>query len=296
MLKTLTYIYHKFKNPNSVDYVDEGLGIAARFSRCKKFWQKHLDFTKFVQQQAAEGLTNPFIAVLGAGRLLDVNLDLLKDASEISLYDADPSCLSVWKRKLIFNKANKNFYVNDLTEVLDLWSAKLEIFLQENKPNDTKLISFLNSLSAPELTLQAQYDLIISVNLLSQIIVIWRDIATSLLEDFAWAKTNERGQFKDPINIALENSKRKLEIQHLNMLNQSKAKRIALIYDTHFFAYEQNHPIWDVENAVISSPEVSLSNFKLAFRDSWLWHLAPQGIEYQDYGLIHQVVAYAFKT
>ena len=100
--------------------------------------------------------------------------------------------------------------------------------------------------------------------------------------------------FTDKIQEALENSKRELERQHLTMLNASKAKSLALIFDTHFYGYERNIVKWDVEEAVLSDPVAALNNYKLQSKDSWLWHLAPQGIEYQEYGLIHQVEGYVF--
>ena len=121
--------------------------------------------------------------MLGAGRLIDVNLEALRNSKSISLFDADPSCVSTWRRKLFGFKAKKEFLVEELTQTLDAWSKDLENLLSSNNPQDLKLISFLNSLKAPDVDLiGSPYDCIISVNLLSQIIVYWRDLAGGLIE------------------------------------------------------------------------------------------------------------------
>lgn len=280
-----------------------GLGIESRHQRCRSYWSKHLEFCKKFQSEALTDIATKSASctVLGAGRLLDLNVDLISKKSVlISLYDADPSCKSTWKATFKNFYGQTNFRIQDLTGILDEWTLELKDFLISNHPQDSALVNFLANLklkSAPQLEAS---DIVISLNILSQIPVYWRDRVHSLVKNYWSIITNPDGCYASKrLQEALEATFRLLQEQHLELLSNSQSKKIILITDEEWFYYTQDQSEWQSEQALWFGPDLKnylakqLPNYKTTKNESWLWHLAPQFVEQADYGVIHRVQAFA---
>jgi hypothetical protein len=78
------------------DFERMGSAIEQRFRRCAPWWRPHLEATAtFVSHNVPESSS---VAVLGAGRLLDIDLvGLLSKCRHVHLFDADSSAVSRWK-------------------------------------------------------------------------------------------------------------------------------------------------------------------------------------------------------
>lgn len=78
------------------DFINMGKGIESRYARCSEFWEPHLQCTRsFIAEHMRPGGR---LAILGAGRLLDVDLPALTPYfSEIHLFDADYSVIRAWR-------------------------------------------------------------------------------------------------------------------------------------------------------------------------------------------------------
>jgi|GEM_PF-1084156 len=299
-------LYHSLKAlyPASSDFIDMGLGISARHARCRSYWRGHLDNSKNFQIAAVKELCvsadwGGRITVLGSGRLFDVPLkQLLSLSSRVSLYDGDPG--AIVQTRIAYLRYLKKLSVNcvEITGVLQSWSEQLVAFLRHNKSekNLTLLSEFLDRLSIQKGVLLNSSDLMISLNLLSQIPLYWRDRVFLLILKY-WGIELDHDSCENPLKLALENSMCLLQQDHLRLLSESKSKRIVLITDTHFNYYQQDRSHWLVHDALYLDPEVELAqSYTLSRSSSWLWHIAPQGIEQQEYGVIHTVKAMEFSV
>jgi hypothetical protein len=297
-MKLLSYYRARFQYPQFKDYVDMGLGIEARYLRCKPYWKRHLELSKGFQSGAcSEQNVSGKIAILGAGRLFDVPLDsLAKRFSEISLFDADPIAERSWDRsKRNLPRDCRLFgFLEDVTDTVDEWTARIKNFLETHRRDLKSLAEFLDSLKVGTKVFR-NYDAIVSLNLLSQIGIYWRDRVEQSVAVRWLTDTDESGKFPEPLQSALSRSIERLERQHLDALSQSAASLVVLIYDTHFLYYTKDKAPWLAEPSLKISSDIPLSGYDQCANDTWFWHIAPQGIEYPDYGIIHQVCAKAFK-
>lgn len=275
-----------------------GLGIEARYLRCKPYWKRHLLLSQEFQRQHLKDVpVGSSIAVLGAGRLLDVDLQsLARHFSEIRLYDADPTVAPVWKRAgaELENPSCLVLVLEDLTGSLTEWTGELRDFLKDGKPRIEALAALLRSLRASPLELSA-VDAIVSLNLLSQISIYWRDRVSSMLDTYWKLQSNEHGEFEELVQQALQDSMRELEESHVRQLAESGAARVLLIYDDLFMYYLRDSSEWQCEDALRVSANVALPGYVESAVDSWFWHIAPQGVEQAEYGVIHRVQARAFR-
>jgi hypothetical protein len=302
MLNWLTSIKDRWRYPNFRDFISMGLGIEARHKRCQKYWAAHLDLCKQFQRQALEDLpAGGAVAILGAGRLLDVDIDLVtKKFSAVDLYDADPKVLRSKSQLLKSNsKISVRCFVEDVTGCLADWTAQLKQILIEHPGNLKVLTNFFIDLNAStKYRLHSQYQAILSVNLLSQICLYWRDRVHQLLSQTWGFETDDQGNYEGPVQEALEESMAKLQAQHLDLLSSAQSDRILLITDRYFHYYTSDQAPWMTEPALwIPNAEtrIELQDYEVIESSSWLWHIAPQGIEQEDYGSIHEVIASAFK-
>jgi len=280
--------------PASRDFLDMGYGISARKKRCKAHWSKHLTFSK--QFQADSLCEQNFgTAILGSGRLYDVSLRALFNRTDrISLYDADPSAILYaatvglpWmlRRKLSLHCA-------ELTGSLAEWSHLLDKFLKNySKEKGIKLLpQFLSDLKPQQFSL-SNYDAVISLNLLSQIPLYWRDRVLERLK----SQWDIEPDAQDEITRALNENMQSLQAAHLRLVSTSAKKTAIILSDSHFYYYQKDKAPWLVEDALlIDPPKVMPNDFTLRSTESWLWHIAPQDIEQNDYGVIHRVQAWCF--
>ncbi len=298
MLTRLSYYYWSLRFPRWRDFVDMSFGIDARYARCKPFWARHIAICKELQSKLLVRVpSGSSVAVLGAGRLFDIDVELLcQRAGRICLYDADPSLVPYWRRAF----AGREFepHITDLTGTLTAWTETLVTALKQ-RPNIAGVIDVLNGLTQ---NLQAppkiECDVILSLNVLSQLPIYWRDRVTQLLTKRLRLKTDQHGNFPDELLSALDNSMAALQRQHLEILQDSSARWILLSSDLHFMYYVTSHAHWQVDPAIhcaMTDPPLG-SPYRLLERDSWLWHIAPQHLENAEHGAIHEVQAWMFES
>ena len=292
--KSLIYLWYAVRYPNLKDFVDMGLGIEARHSRCRKEWARHLratqDFQGEVLSSVSRDLGRPLTTViLGAGRLLDVNLDALDAFSkEVLCVDADPSAKNFALSKLgSLKKVSRISYeVQEITHSLSEWSEALNKIRSEGEAS-----AFLLSVRA-ESQKEApwQGDVMCSLNLLSQIPLYWRDRVVEFVEKKLDIHPHDLGDFKEPLQSALKGSMRELQRSHLELLNRSGARSILLITDTQFEYYREGETFL-IEPALYVSVLDELSFYSEVRSQEWTWEIAPQGIEQKEFGVRHRVRA-----
>ena len=280
MIDRLIYTYNWMRHPSQRDFLNMGEGIVSRAKRYSRFWQNHLALTKEFTEHAFESSNaSGNLAVLGAGRLLDVDCERLADRfSTIDLYDNDPGALTVWKKATRPFPRKFKFNLLDLTGALDYWKRWLQ--------GPQQLVEKLSTLPPlPAIPLEVgQYSTVLSLNLLGQIPLYWRDRVT---ESIANRSLNQAEQ------AALDESCRLLESQHINLLQNCGAQSVVLLSDSEYYYYEPNTVNWQVEPAVFEM-ELDHNQYQETLRDCWLWHLAPYGAEGSKYGEIHRVEARAY--
>ncbi len=260
-----------------------GAQIEARHRRCASWWAPHVRNTReFLDLQIPAGLR---VAVLGAGRLIDLDAErLLERSREVHLIDADPGCRSVWRAVISPQHRSKLVaQTRDVTDCIEPWSRQLCARRQR-----AALATGLSTLQAPRPAWADEpFDLIISLNLLGQIPLYWRDFVRS-----------RYGELSEHEEAQLVRSMGELQAAHLRALFGSAASRIILIFDSEYYFYQASRSEWQVESALFGDSGDALragaSSRLLKGSDTWLWHLAPQFIEQDDEGEIHKVEARAF--
>lgn len=319
MLELLRYWQLKFRYPTHGDFLAMGYGIAARERRARRFWRGHLRNCWALQQKALPLLAQrkaasssaespnggaTVISVLGAGRLFDLDRAVLEgSATALHLFDADPGCLRVWQRVAGRQPGAKIIpHLVDLTATLDRWQKDLRRFLVSTTRHSPDFVrdfaAFLRRLTVPHGSTLAKSlalphaDLVISLNLLSQIPIYWRDRVHSLVQQLHGLDTDDEGQYPDELQRALEHSMAALQQQHRELLVHSGAALVLLISDRSFFYYRRDVSPWQEHPALFGLAARSLKQlpgYRLREQESWLWHLAPQGIEQPGHGEIHEV-------
>jgi hypothetical protein len=257
-----------------------GRGIEERYRRCNRWWEPHLRCSRdFISRYLpSEGR----LAVLGAGRLLDI--DLLQPrirGLEVHLFDADPACLPAW-RDFFANDLGRNVHphIADITNCLSEWSGGLRRGVKK-----IGLESYLDSCRAPiPRWSRERFDMIISLNVLGQLPLYWRDHVRECC-----------GELNDQEEDALLRSMARLQEQHVAGLKSSPAARILALFDSEYYFYQSSQSEWRVEESLFGDSHAEISSCDLGrvlvAQESWLWHLAPQFVEHDDEGEIHRVEA-----
>jgi len=303
VLKYLRYYCLSLFYPNLKDFTGMGLGIEARLERCGKYWNKHLKFSKEFQIDSLGQVENlNTLAIFGAGRLYDIPLkELLNRFNKICLYDADPGVKLFWKKRISnFSDRDKvGFNIIDLTFSMNSWTENLKKFVKENKHESNlqkikKLVCFLNDLRCNPITLQRHIEVVFSINILSQIPIYWKERIYDILKKNWHMLVNEYGRYEIELECAIDECLKKLHQQHLNLITSLNPALIVILYDRHFYYYQNTLSEWQVESALYGD-EPKFEEYSEVLKDSWLWHIAPQEIENKEYGEIHEVVAKSFK-
>ena len=266
------------------DFIRMGKGIEARHQRCADYWAPHLSCTKeFISKNITPGGR---LAILGAGRLLDVDLTALQPLfSEIHLYDADPTVLATWKR--VSGKAyGKSVFghIGDVTGSLNQWSTGLAPAHRRGE-----LTEYLRGLSLKPGGWEEQlFDGVISLNILGQLPLYWRDRVLEISESLS--AEEER---------ALVNTMALLQTGHVEALQERPYAWTIAITDTEYYTYQVDYPEWDVADALHGTTRELLNGNKQTNlhvqEGTWLWHLSPQFVECDTEGAIHRVEARAWK-
>jgi hypothetical protein len=303
MFNWVPLVKDNWRYPQFRDFISMGLGIEARHRRCQKYWAPHLNLCKQFQMRSLEDFDGgQAAAVLGAGRLLDIDNNLVaRKFCTIDLYDADPAILRS-KQKiagLAGRRADIKCYIEDLTGCMSDWTGKLNSLLTRGRHDKDALIKFFQDLNTgPGQMLHQAYQVIFSVNLLSQVCIYWRDRVHECLSKAWGLEADDQGNYEAPVQIALEGSMAKLQIQHLELLNATRADRIVLITDRYFHYYVHEQANWMTEPALwLNNQDISvlMPDYRVYDSSSWFWHIAPQDVEQKEYGSIHEVIATAFR-
>lgn len=262
------------------DFVRMGRGIEDRYARCAAYWESHLTLTRTFIDQHTEPAKR--VAVLGAGRLLDLDLPrLLERVEEVHLFDADPQCVKAWRttaprefRKRVIPR------IEDVTGCLAEWSDNLKCSVRSGTLHD-----YLDSLDAraPRWS-NEHFDGVVSLNLAGQIPLYWRDRVLSVKSDLS----NEEAE-------ALVRSYERLQLAHLAAVTKAAAHWALVITDVEYYFYESQKSEWEVEEALHGTARKTFAGLgndqDSTSADCWLWHLAPQFIESDIEGEIHRVEA-----
>lgn len=262
-------------------YARMGLGIEHREGRCRSWWSPHLQRSREFIVSYARPCRK--VAVFGAGRLLDIDLlHLLSITEEVHLFDLDPGAIQVWREAVPAKDRSRVFFrCEDVVSCLRVWEHPLR-----RAPHRAACVEALQSLvPPPPHWLEERYDGIISLNLLGQIPLYWRDRVVALCE---------RRGLRVP-KSELELSMARLQVAHLDAVTQGAAEWSIILTDTEYYYYRDGQQRWSAESALFG--EASGSWHSLTKRcsapsfDTWWWHLAPQFVEREEYGEIHKVEA-----
>jgi len=289
MRALVRYYIDRWRYPAWRDFTSMGAGIEARYDRCRDFWEPHLRLSREFVSVALAGMSpGARVAILGAGRLLDVPLAaLLDEGREVHLFDIDPGCARVWA------KAGRGRavvpHLTDLTGSFVAWTEQLERCVRSAGCRCSDVESLLSELSPGSTVPLDGFGLVVSLNLLSQIPIYWRDRVEAAVR-----RLDPRWSDEPSFERALAESCRRLQAHHLRSLAASGARQIVILTDTDFFYYRRDEARWQSEASLYIGP-VELVGYAPLRRDSWLWHIAPQGVEEQAYGSIHRVAALEFR-
>lgn len=264
------------------DFGIMGEAITSRHIRCRPWWTPHLACSQAFIQKYLGNTTHNRIAVLGAGRLLDVDIEsLLRSCREVHLFDADPGCPRVWR-----NHFSKQYgktligHTTDLTQCLEEWSRAVR-----HARSREDLFERLSVLEAETPVWGAEaFDGCISLNILSQIPLYWRDRVLTMYP-----------KWYDSVWEALTESMASLQTAHMQGLARNSRQWTALLTDTEYYFYHVDSSSWRIESALFgNAQELYNKQYKKPATESWWWHLAPQFIEDENEGEIHRVEATMF--
>lgn len=253
-------------------FTSQTQGIKHRSKIFKNAWKSHLENSKqAIRDTFLEDLKKgKTLSVLGCGELLDFPSDIFSEyKNQIYLIDKSKEALS---------KFTKNTILYDLTGNLDSWSS----YLHDLKIND--ITSFLNELKnlpqkRPLLKDPSFKDeLVLSLNLLSQLPVYWQDSVFSIVDQ----------KFSKQISIDNENeilkallpSSQELIKSHVHSCSPSgKHKKSLIISDTYYLHYSTKsgelHEVMDALHGI--SIEMELQNkCNHMLLSKWQWDIVPQ--------------------
>ena len=245
----------------SIGFLTSSLQVQARYRRCRRAWQPHLDRTRRVILAAAESCAQRRkVAILGAGLLHDIPLRELSGMfREVVLVDI----VFPWSSRLTAARyRNVRCLATDLTGTID---ALIHAARDSTLPLPHSAPTLFQNDSALDLT--------VSVNLLSQLPVI---PTRYLTRKRARATRNE---------ATLQTWSRHLQDAHLAYL-QSLPGLITLITDIEGTRRTRNGTIverWDNLHGLEMPPP----------NETWEWALAPAPESDPDVDHIVKVAAFS---
>ena len=302
-------------DPFVVRFLNMGLGIENRARTLAPFWAEHLKQTRAAQERWAETARGDLLTVLGAGRLLDFNGPaLMPKFAKLRLVDADPLCAAAW-RKL---QKPVEAVCTDISGCLGTWLKNL-------KHGHRNWLEMLDSIRRQESAeaYSAECDGVLSLNVLSQLQIVWQDGVEALLKRrFGKAFVDKR---EEEWLDAVRPGGQKLVERHLAAMGRAEPRFVLIVTDLDYLEYqgrvfERDHwaapPVewtkegWRVEEGItcevspalegVELDEESLTrwlpSYRLAWQDCWLWHIEPLGTEDgQKRGKVHRVGAFALE-
>lgn len=238
-------------------YVRELAGIADRARLLEPAWREHLERSRSVIRESAEACDRCHaVLVVGSGNLLDVPMDrLCKQFDKVVLLDILHRRAT---KQITQNRPNVELLAADVTGIADA------IFRAARSREVRKLPK-----SVPPVLDGRDFDLVVSVNLLSQLGVIPCNFL--------------KGHHPAIPPAQLSALTRDLIDTHLRWINEL-AGRTCLITDVLRIEKLTTSEVIEkdiVEGAVLPPPD-----------ETWDWSIAPEGSVYFDRSVIHQVRAY----
>ncbi|MFN7920852.1 MAG: hypothetical protein U0Q16_12190 [Bryobacteraceae bacterium] len=304
------------REPGAARYLRMGLGIERRARELAAFWGPHQERTRSAQTRWAGSAHGGTLTVLGAGRLLDFAADSLAPRFEqLRLVDADRSCESSWRG---LGKPVEPVFT-DISGCIDRWAASLGML----RGSWQETLDAIRKYGVePEPAYSASSDAVLSLNLISQLPIGWQDgVEAFLWKRFGRGFVERREQeWLD----AVRPGARMLVEQHLAALARSGARSVLLIGDLEYVEYsgrKYSRRRWEPEPVRYEGAEwladagvkcevspaldpVNLEgaafaewmpSYRVAWQESWLWHIAPMGAECPHCGTIHRVGAFALQ-
>ena len=289
------YLWYLARNHRAADYVSMGLGIRARYRRNSNAWRPHLEQSKRYLADALEvSRTSGHVAVLGAGRLYDFPLDYCTRSKrwQVDLYDYDPTLSFEWKRLRRSYGCIQDLYHIDLTGVIEQWTGALRQV--EKHISAATFASQMREVLRrypPQYAFSCHYQVIVSLNLLSQLGLYWRDRIEKILIERGIQFHNE-SEHEEYIEPELRAMVAALEAAHVRSIREASPQLAIIVSDRAYLYYTAESSHWQEVAALQQQPR--LSGYAENDVQSWLWHIAPQGCEQSEYGEIHEVVAQSF--
>lgn len=237
-------------------YVRELSGIGRRGAQCAEAWRPHLESSKRAILGAAEACTSrKSVLVVGSGLLLDVPLAELSAAfDQVVLADIiQPRAV----RKAAASYGNVELQQLDVTGIA---KPVFDYVRRRRGPLPRCRVDCLR---------ERDFDLVVSVNLLSQLAVIPGSYLRAKLPTLP--------------PLAVADFSRAVIEAHLDWLARFDG-RVALITDIERTELGADGGVERkdlLEGVRLTPPE-----------ESWTWDIAPRGTVYRDVEVRHQVVAY----
>ncbi len=239
-------------------YVEESRNLAARQDRCRAAWQPHLECTRSLILEAADRCCRFERAlIVGSGLLFDIpSADLSRRFREVILVDI----LHPWRvRKAVHSFDNVRLASVDITGAVE----KVHAATAAGRGLDV-------SVCRPDFFLDDDVDLVVSVNLLSQLPVIPNGYVARRHHGLAPG--------------AIREFSRRLVIGHLDWL-ASFACNVCLVSDL-------ERLYCDGEDVVEREESLWGVNLPGEGRE-WIWELAPRPEIEWSRDIRHRVVGYA---
>lgn len=300
-ISALRYLWLRMRHPSLRDFLEEGLGIAARAERAAAYWRPHLQCCHEFEGDACNIVapSPSSFTILGAGRLLDVAPDVfLRSGTTVNLVDADPALEPEWRRFKTLAQVRGSTvqpFFCEITGRIPDWTIALEQWLRRHRAaSEADLASFLDSL--PRLPKRAPVvppaDVVVSLNILSQIPIYWRERVLKLLRRFTPHLVGADDLLSSPAEAALARHAALLQHEHLQQIASLGRRLVLIISDVEFYYYQRHEAQWQTEPALYNLALPAIAG-EVRLARSWLWHIAPQGVEQDGYGVIHKVQGFA---
>lgn len=252
------YFFYSWRYPQSASlgFLQMGLAIRRRHKLLNVHWRNHLEQTRKAQQlwtaqtagQDQDPGADERLVVLGAGCLYDLDLAALsRRYSTILLVDGNPLVKSAWRKakRAYAGRTVIDFQINEISGALISWRRELAAALRSAPRNRAAWSSALSAVKNTDtallkhsLALPAAYDkpsAVISLNILSQIPLLWQDCLEAILvRRFGkrWVNEHQTEWFE-----AFYPSAKMLVAQHLSSIAQAAPNDILLITDLEYAYY-----------------------------------------------------------